>query len=215
MQIMAVFITGTDTNVGKTITSGLLLKKYSKLLPDIRYWKPIQTGYPPDDDSKIVQNISGVSDNFILQGIKFKYPYSPHYAAELENAIIDIHNLKIQFKEYSQRYRLIIEGAGGIYVPLTRNYFWIDWIHELQLPVLIVARSTLGTINHTLLTIQALKNRNITIIGIFFCGEQELDYIKDNKRTINEITQLPIHYFDYFKDKEIDPDPNHLLLPHL
>ncbi len=209
---MSIFVTGTDTNVGKTITSGLLLKKYAKIFPKIRYWKPIQTGYPPDDDGKTVQEISGVSDEFILPNLKFKHPYSPHYASELENIKINLEVLKNQYKEYSQKYSLIIEGAGGVYVPLTRNYFWIDWIQELHLPVLIVARSTLGTINHTLLTVEALKNKNIHIIGIIFCGEQELDYIKDNRKTLQEITNLPIHYFDFFKEKDIDPDPDHRII---
>lgn len=213
---MSIFITGTDTNVGKTITSGLLIKKYSKKFTKIRYWKPIQTGYPPDDDSKTVQSISGLSEEYFLKNLKFKAPVSPHYAAELENQEISINNLIEKFINYSKYYSLIVEGAGGILVPLTRNYFWIDFIRDIKIPVVIVARSTLGTINHTLLTIEVLKQRNIEIIGIVFCGKQDEAYIRDNRKIINEISKIPIiSYFDYYKEENIDPDPNLIIEKYL
>ncbi|MFN3603680.1 MAG: dethiobiotin synthase [Leptonema sp. (in: bacteria)] len=213
---MSIFVTGTDTNVGKTITCGLLLKKYYKIYPKIRYWKPIQTGYPPDDDTEVVHNISFLPKEYSLENIKFKLSVSPHLASEFENKVIDIDQLKKDFKKYSKTYSLIIEGAGGILVPLTRNYFWIDWIADLQLPVLVVARSTLGTINHTLLTIEVLKYRKLKTIGIIFCGKQEEEYIKDNRKIIQDISQLPvISYFDFTKEKDIDPDPNFILQPYL
>ncbi|GIX41569.1 MAG: ATP-dependent dethiobiotin synthetase BioD [Leptospiraceae bacterium] len=209
---MPVFVTGTDTGVGKTITCGYIMKKYKDLISNLKYWKPVQTGYPPDDDARIVQEISSISSNSILDGLKFKEPVSPHFAAELEKTEISIEELKKQYKYYKENYPLLIEGAGGIMVPITRKYLWIDFVKELEIPVLIVARSTLGTINHTLLTVEALKQREIPIIGIIFCGKHNEPYIEDNRKIISELTKLPvISYFDINIDKFIDVDPQNIL----
>jgi dethiobiotin synthase len=209
---MPIFVTGTDTGVGKTITCGYLLKKYKNQIPNLKYWKPIQTGYPPDDDAETVKNLAEVNSTYILNGWKFKEPVSPHFAAELEKKEISIESLKKQFYDYNKKYSLLIEGAGGIMVPLTRKYLWINFIEELQLPVLIVARSTLGTINHTLLTVNILTNRKIKIIGIVFCGKYDEPYIEDNRKIIYEITKIPIiSYFDINTDKNIEIDPYNIL----
>lgn len=209
---MPVFVTGTDTGVGKTITCGYIMKKYKDLISNLKYWKPVQTGYPPDDDARIVQEISSISSNSILSGLKFQEPVSPHFAAELEKTEISIEELKKQYKYYKENYPLLIEGAGGIMVPITRKYLWIDFVKELEIPVLIVARSTLGTINHTLLTFEALKQREIPIIGIIFCGKYNEPYIQDNRKIISELTKLPIiSYFDINIDKFIDVDPQNIL----
>ncbi len=213
---MSILVTGTDTGVGKTISCAYLLKKYHSLVPNLRYWKPIQTGFPPDDDGETVKNISGLSSEFIISGLRFKNPVSPHFAAELENKVISIENLKQQYYHYSSSYKLIIEGAGGILVPITRNYLWIDWVQELKLPVVIVARSTLGTINHTLLTIEVLKNRKISIIGIIFCGRHDELYIHDNRKIIHEISKIPIlSFFDINTDKSIDVDAENKIIRFL
>ncbi|MCS7204113.1 MAG: dethiobiotin synthase [Leptospiraceae bacterium] len=213
---MPVFVTGTDTGVGKTITSGYILKKYHQKYKNLRYWKPVQTGFPPDDDAKTVLEISNLSESWILPGWKYRAPVSPHFAAELENTEVPLSTLKEAYYNYSKEYSLLIEGAGGILVPLSRTYLWIDWVQELKIPVLIVARSTLGTINHTLLTVEALSKRNIPIIGIVFCGRYDEPYIHDNRKIISELTKLPvISYFDIHKDTNIDVDPNFIIEKYL
>lgn len=213
---MSIFITGTDTGVGKTITAGYLLKKYYKEIPSLRYWKPVQTGFPPDDDADTVIKISGAPKDRVIEGIKFRAPVSPHFAAELEHTEIVITSLTESFRLFTKSYSLIIEGAGGVMVPIRRDYLWIDWIEEISIPVLIVARSTLGTINHTLLTAYALKQRNIPVIGIVFCGRHDEPYIHDNRKVIHEITNLPvISYYDINADPFIDVDPDFIVRDYL
>ncbi len=216
MNQKSIFVTGTDTGVGKTITSAYLLKYYINYIPNLRYWKPVQTGFPPDDDGEVIKNITGLDSKYILHGLKFKEPVSPHYAAERENQIISIEHIKQNYYEYIKDYTLIIEGAGGILVPLTRKYLWIDFVSELRLPVLIVARSTLGTINHTLLTIEVLKQKNISIIGIIFCGKHDEPYIEDNRKIISELSSIPIiSYYDINIDRNINIDPHKIILKYL
>ena len=209
---MAIFVTGTSTGVGKTITCAYIMKKYKNTINNLKYWKPIQTGYPPDDDSKTVQIISEVDESFILPSLKFKEPVSPHFAAELEKKEISVEQILNNYHEYNHKYRLVIEGAGGIMVPITRKYLYIDFIKDLNIPVLVVVKSILGSINHSLLTIEALQKRNIKIIGLVFCGEYNEPYLEDTRKIINELTNVPIiSYFDINKDNEIDVDPKNIL----
>ncbi len=209
---MAIFVAGTSTGVGKTITCAYIIKKFKNVINNLKYWKPIQTGFPTDDDSKTVQILSEVDENFILPSLKFKEPVSPHFAAELENKQVSVEQIINDYHYYKKHYKLVIEGAGGIMVPITRKYLYIDFIKDLNIPVLIVVKSILGSINHSLLTIEALKKRNIEIIGLVFCGEYNAPYLQDTRKIINELTNVPIiSYFDINKDKEIDVDPNNIL----
>ena len=156
---MRIFITGTDTNIGKTIISSWLC-----LHTGYGYFKPIQTGASEGTDSQIV---AGLSDTQIYQeSYLYKDLSSPHLAASLENQEIDI--AKINFPKVRD---LIIEGAGGLLVPINKDYLMIDLIKDFSTPVIIIARSGLGTINHTLLSLEALKIRNITTLGVIMNGE--------------------------------------------
>lgn len=163
---MQVFISGTDTNIGKTIISAWLClhTKYA-------YFKPIQTGYLEELDSKVISNLS--PDIKIYPGIYlYKAPVSPHLAAILENQEIDIAKIKLPNHK-----NLIIEGAGGLLVPLNKKYFIIDLIFYLNIPVILVASSRLGTINHTLLSLAELKRRNINTLGVIINGEPNQDIV--------------------------------------
>lgn len=154
---MAIFITGTDTNVGKTIIGAWLC-----LQMNASYWKPIQSGYIDGTDSDFL-HVCGI---YVYPEIyKFQNPLSPHVAAAMENIIIDPKNIHLPHNN-----KLIVEGAGGVLVPLTKNYLLIDLIESLNLPVIIVARSTLGTINHTCLTLEALRKRKIPVVGVIMNG---------------------------------------------
>ncbi len=163
---MQIFISGTDTNIGKTIISAWLClhTKYA-------YFKPIQTGSLEQLDSKVVSDLS--TDIQIYPEIYlYKTPVSPHLAAILEKQEIDISKIKLPNHK-----NLIIEGAGGLLVPLNKKYFIIDLIFYLDIPVILVASSRLGTINHTLLSLEELKRRNINTLGVIINGEPNQDIV--------------------------------------
>ncbi len=176
---MSIFLTGTDTGVGKTHTAAALLLRY----PGLRYWKPVQTG--PDDDRATARALSGLSaDRFLSTGWSFRAPLAPHLAAELEGRADEVSVARIheRFNEYARTGPLLVEGAGGLLVPLRRvpRETWLAFIIEANLPVVIAARTALGTINHTLLTIQALRGAGARALGVVFCGADN----PDNRRTI-------------------------------
>lgn len=160
---MKVFITGTDTEVGKTFISSWLC-----LQTGYSYFKPIQTGSEVDSDKEVVSDLTGVKT--YPESYLFKKPLSPHLAASLESEEIDIDNIKLPDTE-----NLIVEGAGGVLVPINKNILMVDLMRSLKLPVIIVARSTLGTINHTLMTIEVLRSRGIEILGVILNGPENLD----------------------------------------
>lgn len=160
---MKLFITGIGTDVGKTIASAIITEAL-----EADYWKPIQAGDVETSDSyKIKQYISNTKTQLFPNSYLLNTPASPHLAAELDGVVIDLE--KIQ--EPVTQNHLVIEGAGGLFVPLND----IDTIADLIKPdykVIVVSRHYLGSINHTLLTIEALKQRNIDIAGIVFNGNE-------------------------------------------
>jgi dethiobiotin synthase len=159
---MNYFITGTDTNVGKTVTSAILALKYQ-----YHYWKPIQTGSVNDSDSLWVKQF--LKKGQVLPSIySFKAPLSPHLAAEIEGQEICLETIKAKFPKE----KTIIEGIGGLLVPLTPKYQLIDLIPKKDCRIILVARSNLGTINHTLLSIEALKKRKLSLWGVVMVGDQ-------------------------------------------
>lgn len=157
------FVTGIGTEIGKTMTSAILIEK---LKAD--YWKPIQSGDLENSDTIKVQHlVSNVKSIFHPEAYRLTQPYSPHYSAELDHIEIDMERIK---KPETENH-LIIEGAGGLMVPLNQKDLMIDLIKKLNCPVILVSKNYLGSINHTLLSVEALKNRNIPIEGIIFNGE--------------------------------------------
>lgn len=159
-----IFVTGIGTDVGKTIASAIL----SEAL-EADYWKPIQAGNIEDSDTITVKNlISNTKSVFHKEAYLLKTPASPHDAAAKENIEIDPKIIVIPFTENN----LIIEGAGGLMVPLNNNFLVIDLIQKLEAEVVLVSRNYLGSINHTLLSVEVLKQRNIPVKGIIFNGEK-------------------------------------------
>jgi dethiobiotin synthetase len=187
---MKLFITGISTDVGKTIASSILVEA---LQAD--YWKPIQAGDLDNSDShKIKKYVS--NDKTVIHENSYKLitPASPHFAAERDGITIDIKHI-IEPKTDNH---LVIEGAGGVYVPLNDTDCVIDLIKE-DYKVVVVSRHYLGSINHTLLTIEALKNRKISIAGIIFSGDENnatesIILSKTGIKCIGRIEQEP--YFD-------------------
>ena len=175
-------ITGTDTGVGKTVVAAMLA-----LALDGAYWKPVQAGVKGGVDTKNVQKITGLpAERFFPEDYIFTEGLSPHRAAELDEARIDVEALRPP--DYDGT--LIIEGAGGLMVPLSRENLLINvfkgWQRFERIPVILVARTGLGTINHTLLSLEALWSRNIPVHGIVFVGEENAD----NMRTISEFSDV-------------------------
>lgn len=184
------FITGTDTNVGKTIISAFLLHHLGKHFERISYIKAIQTGIEQDCDASLVQKLmpehQGLKADKILA---FKRPLSPHMAAYYANESINftslVHHIRIILAKNSL---VMVEGAGGVLVPINQRYLMIDLMKALEIPAIVVARSSLGTINHTLLTLEAMRKRNIAIQGVILVGEIN----KDNESSINFYGQVPV-----------------------
>ncbi len=155
------FVTGTDTGVGKTVLSAALMLRY----PDACYWKPIQTG--PDDDTAEVRRLS---DGRVLdEGIRLPDPVSPHLAARRAGVTLELPRRDSDGAVY------IVEGAGGVLVPINESETMADLMVLLSLPVIVAARTTLGTINHTLLTIEALRARSLKIAGVVMIGDADPD----------------------------------------
>jgi dethiobiotin synthetase len=169
--------------------SAALVRRYRHL--PIKYWKPIQTGIEQDDDSTEVQRLSGCGPGRVLnEGIRLPRPVSPHLAAKLSGASITIGPL-ISGAASMSGTGWIVEGVGGVLVPLNERHFLIDLIAGLGLPVLIVSRSGLGTINHTLLTIEALGRRAVAIAGVVMVGPPD-DVSRENRLAIEQYGRVAV-----------------------
>jgi len=183
-----VFVTGTGTNVGKTVVSAALLHRYRCVAP-LRYWKPVQTGAPEDDDSATVTSLGGCAAKEIwTRGMRLPKPLSPHLSAELCGVEIHVSSLLELMMDADSARRWVIEGAGGVLVPLSLKESMADLMAALGLPAVIVASSGLGTINHTLLSVEALRKRSIEIAGIVLNGEPNAD----NRRAIETIGDVAV-----------------------
>lgn len=173
-MVRGFFVTGTDTGVGKTVASAALMHRLRAVGP-VRYWKPVQTGIEADDDTAMVGRLGACGpDELWTHGIRLERPVSPHLAARLAGTTIDVAALARQMPDDGSA-RLIVEGAGGVLVPLDGTALMTDLIARLGLPVVIVSRSALGTINHTLLTIEALRRRALVVAGVIMVGPPNAD----------------------------------------
>lgn len=173
-----IVITGTDTDIGKTIFSAALMLGLEAAGVRPHYWKPVQSGIADGVDTDTVQNYTELSnDRFLPESYVFLTALSPHRSAEIDGAKIDIDDLKDQNNIPTCNGTLIIEGAGGLMVPMTRKDLQIDIYKQWQIPLILCARTGLGTINHTLLSIEALKKRSIPLKGLVFIGEDNPDNV--------------------------------------
>jgi dethiobiotin synthetase len=160
---LKLFVTGIGTDIGKTVVSAILAEALKAV-----YWKPIQSGVLPSTDSQFItencsENVKVLNERFLLQ-----IPASPHFSAKEENIEIKLSDFELPIIEN----HLVIEGAGGLFVPLNdRGDMVIDLIERFNVPVILVVSYYLGSINHTLLSLEALKNRNIEIFGIISSGD--------------------------------------------
>ena len=193
---MKLFITGIGTDVGKTIVSAIVTEAL-----EADYWKPIQAGDLENSDShKIKSFLSNKKTVIHPNSYALNTPASPHLAAEIDGITIDLN----QITEPETANHLVVEGAGGVFVPLNSKDCVIDLVQP-DYKVIVVSRHYLGSINHTLLTIEALQNRKITIAGIIFSGDEnkateEIILTKSGLKCIGRIEQEP--YFDQNVIKE-------------
>jgi len=172
MPAQPIFITGTGTGIGKTIVSAIIVEA---LQAD--YWKPVQAGLAGETDTMLVQNLISNNESVIHPELyKLTTPASPHIAAKKDNVRIDLNTLKEKYNQLPvANHNLVIEGAGGLMVPLNENEFVIDLIKKLDAKVILVSRNYLGSINHSLLTAAACQQRNIEVIGWVF-NDKYMDY---------------------------------------
>lgn len=200
---MKLFITGISTDVGKTIASAILTEAL-----EADYWKPIQAGDLENSDSHKVKNyISNDKTIIHKNSYQLNTPASPHLAAELDGITIDLKKIK----EPHTKNNLVIEGAGGVFVPLNETDCVIDLIQK-EYKIIVVSRHYLGSINHTLLTIEALQNRKLNIAGIIFSGDENkasetIILNKTKLKMIGRIENEPYfdqnvirYYADFFRD---------------
>ena len=172
------FISGIDTNIGKTIISAMLVEKLNA-----EYWKPIQSGDLDNTDSNFIRKYTNCKlihpERYLLSN-----PISPHAAAKIDKINIKLNDINLPKSDSN----LIVEGAGGLMVPLNDNDLIIDLIKKLNMKVIIVSKNYLGSINHTLLTIEVLKNNNIKVKGIIFNGYSN----SETERIIKILSEIKI-----------------------
>lgn len=175
------FITGTDTGIGKSVVSALMTAGLSAT-----YWKPIQSGLQDETDTEFVKRVTELPPaHFGEERYRLNEPLSPHASAAIDGVSISLTDFTLP--EYETDH-LIVEGAGGLMVPLNDEAMIIDLIQLLDIPVLLVARSELGTLNHTFLSLEALRNRDIPVIGVILNGPKN----ESNRKAIEKYGKVEI-----------------------
>jgi dethiobiotin synthetase len=182
-----IFVTGTDTDVGKTVVSAILVAGLQAV-----YWKPVQSGFTDsadvteNTDSKWIRTILELSEERICkERFSLSEPLSPHASAKIDGVKIDLIDFELPDTGGCP---LIVEGAGGVLVPLNDQHLMLDLMEKFSLPVVVVARSGLGTINHTLLTLRVLKERGLTVLGVVMNGAKN----QSNREAIEHFGQCRV-----------------------
>jgi dethiobiotin synthetase len=181
-------VTGTDTGIGKTVFSAALTNALGGY-----YWKPVQAGLDEETDSQTVMRLGAVPASRVLpEAYRLKTPASPHLAARLDRISIDPERLTPPETDAP----LVIEGAGGLLVPLNDRLLFANMFARWQIPVILCTRTALGTINHTLLSLEALRNRHIPVFGIVFIGDENVETQRiivefGGVRSLGRLPQLP------------------------
>ncbi len=179
-EALQLVVCGTDTDVGKTVVSAWLMQGLGA-----QYWKPVQSGLEGGGDRGRVQALLQLPDSrFLPEAYRLDAPVSPHWAAERQGMQIDPQRLALPAVPGA----LVVETAGGLLVPLRRDWLQIEQLLQWQLPVVLVARSGLGTLNHTLLSLEALGRRRIPVLGLILNGPEH----QDNPRTLEQLGGIPV-----------------------
>ncbi len=177
---LRIVVCGTDTDVGKTVVSAWLVQGLNAT-----YWKPVQSGLDEGGDrNRICELLNLPPERWLREAYAFRRPLSPHWAAECDGMELDPANLGLP----PCNGPLVVETAGGLMVPLNRSWLQIDQLQRWQLPVVLVARSGLGTLNHTLLSLEALRQRSIPVLGLILNGPPHAD----NPGTLEQFGGIPV-----------------------
>ena len=177
---LRIVVCGTDTDVGKTVVSAWLVQGLHAT-----YWKPVQSGLDEGGDrDRICEQLNLPPERWLREAYAFRRPVSPHWAAECDGMELDPANLGLP----PCNGPLVVETAGGLMVPLNRSWLQIDQLQRWQLPVVLVARSGLGTLNHTLLSLEALRQRSIPVLGLILNGSPHAD----NPGTLEQFGGIPV-----------------------
>lgn len=190
-----IFVVGTDTGVGKTIvTAGIAGALYRQGI-DVGVMKPVSSGFR-EDARFLMRAVDSKDPIDLVNPVHLRLPLAPYVAAKLLHRRIDIQRILRAFQLLSRKHRfLIVEGSGGLLVPIQKNFLIVDLAKKFKLPVLVVARATLGTINHTLLTVEALRARKIPIKGILLNGLESKHRdlaLRTNPDVLREFAHLPV-----------------------
>ena len=187
---LRLFVTGTDTGVGKTVVCAVLMAGLDGV-----YWKPVQSGAVEGTDTAFVRRVTGLDDShFRNESCVFDAPVSPHLAAQMEGRKIDVDGITVPAADPGTP--LIMEGAGGVMVPLDDTRLMLDLVVRIGAPVLVVAPSRLGMINHTLLTVDRLRQAGLPVFGVVINGPPN----RENRRAVE-------HYGKVAVIAEIEPMP--------
>ena len=197
------FITGTDTGVGKTLVAGGIAALFKNKGTNVGVMKPIATGCKRvdnnlvSDDAVFLKSIAEVEDEYaLINPVNFEQPLAPSIAARLSNTKIDIEKVRTSYDILCERHDyMIVEGIGGLLVPIDEYYFVVDMAEEMELPVIVVCSPTLGTINHTLLTVSYARQHGLDVKGIIINESAEnCDIVVKDTNTdeIKRLTGLPI-----------------------
>jgi len=191
------FVTGTDTNIGKTVLCALLVAAL-----DAIYWKPIQTGVSEGTDRESVMRWAEVTEDSTLpECYRFDPPVSPHLAAAAAGVTIDL--ARIRRPPTDPGRHLVVEGAGGVLVPVNDSQSILDLICQLAMPAVVASRTAVGTINHTTMTVHELRNAGASVKGVVMIGLEN----KDNERSIERYAKVPVigrvPWFGYIHRSEL------------
>lgn len=203
-MMRGIFIAGTDTDVGKTVVTGFLARtlrgRHSELDKPVGVWKPVQSGAPSADaeesDSGRLQKLAGLKvDARTLNGVNYALPLAPWMAARRVGQVVPYATLVEESMRRLEEQFCFVEGAGGVHVPLTADHTVLDMMQELELPVLVVARPGLGTVNHTVLTVEAIRARGLQVIGVILNGvrpDMDEQAIQENIEMIERFGQVAV-----------------------
>ncbi len=195
----SIFIVGTNTDIGKTFVSGGIVYTLNKNDINTCYFKPVQSGVPKDEDDNLsdvefIKKISGIKQDIRdMNAYSFEEPISPHLAARRQSVLIDKKKILEQYRELEKIHDyIVIEGAGGVIVPITEDYYIYDLIKDMNSKVIVVASSKVGTINQTCLTVDFLRRQGIEISGIVINRYSGEFYEDDNMKMIEHISGVKV-----------------------
>lgn len=190
------FVSGTDTGVGKTLIAAGLARMLANQGVRVGVMKPVASGGIPSEDGKLLQKAARLSDAIYpeIVPVHYRQPFAPYVAAWKEGSV-PLDKIEKNYQRSKKKYDcLIVEGIGGVLVPITRDFLAIDWIVKWKLPTLVVAKAGLGTLNHTLLTVEALRKRKIKVLGVVVNGYKGKELSeKTNVLALRKLLKIPVY----------------------